>query len=220
MLFKLPTLLRQASLCLAFSSLFAAALPAAQAALVYNNLAAVQSGADPVYGFGPLANSFSTGADGGTLRGVQALLINLGPDVVSNIQVSLLANSGTQPGTALVSLGSGSSANVSSAGFQTYSFAPLTAFDLAANTRYWVGISVAGINAIEWAFSSDLSLTGVAGEASYSNAFGVSPNASAAENGFGPYQMAVEVPEPGSLALVCLGLTGVVFLRRHSASQR
>ncbi|WP_295951625.1 PEP-CTERM sorting domain-containing protein [Rhodoferax sp.] len=216
MLSKLSTLLRQASLCL----LIATAIPTAQAALVYNNLGAAPSGSDPIYGYGPLANSFTTGAEGGTLRGVQALLMNLGPDVVGNVQVNLLASNGAAPGSTLLSLGSLSSADIASSGFQAYSFAPTSAFDLAANTTYWLQILAADVNAIQWAFASDLSFTGVAGESSYSAAFGVSPNASAALDGFGPYQMAVEVPEPGSLALVTLGLIAVVFVRRRSASQR
>ena len=215
MLSKLPTLLRQAGLCLAFSTVFTAA----HAGLVYNNLGAAPSGSDAVYGYGPLANSFTTGADGGTLKGVQALLVNLGPDVVGNIQVNLLASNGAAPGSTLLSLGSLSSADIASSGFQAYRFAPTSAFNLAANTTYWLEILAADINAIQWAFASDLAFTGVAGESSYSAAFGVSPNASAALDGFGPYQMAVEVPEPGSLALVSLGLIAVVFMRRRSASQ-
>lgn len=216
----LSKLLRQASLCLAFTSLFAVALPAAHAGLVYNNLGATASGSDPVYSYGPLANSFTTGADGGTLRGVQALLMNLGPDVVGNVQVNLLSSNGAAPGNTLLSLGSLSSADIASSGFQSYSFAPTAAYDLAANTTYWVQILAADLNAIQWSFTSDLSGTGVAGESSNSAAFGVSPNTSAALDGFGPYQMAVEVPEPGSLALVSLGLVAVVFVRRRGASQR
>lgn len=220
MLSKLPPLMRRASLCLAFTTLFTSALPAAQAAMVYNNLGAATSGSDPVYSYGPLANSFTTGADGGTLKGVQTLLVNLGPDVVGTLQVNLLANNGAAPGSTLLSLGSLSTADIASSGFQAYSFAPTSAFDLAANTTYWVEILAANVNAIQWAFASDLSFPGVAGASSYSAAFGVSPNASAALDGFGPYQMAVEVPEPGSLALVGLGLITVVFSRRRSASRR
>lgn len=219
MLSKLPTLLRQASLCLAFTSAIAMASPTAQAAVVYNNLGAAASGSDPIYSYGPLANSFTTGADGGTLRGVQALLMNLGPNVVGNVQVNLLSSNGAAPGSTLLSLGSLSSADIASSGFQSYSFAATSAYDLSANTTYWVQILAADLNAIQWSFTSDLSGAGVAGESSYSAAFGVSPNASAALDGFGPYQMAVEVPEPGSLALVSLGLIAVVWVRRRSASQ-
>jgi hypothetical protein len=56
----------------------------------------------------------------------------------------------------------------------------------------------------------------VVGESSYSAAFGVSPNGTAALDGFGPYQMAVELPEPGSLALIGLGMAGLVLIRRRT----
>ncbi|WP_394789983.1 choice-of-anchor R domain-containing protein [Rhodoferax sp.] len=212
---KLPKIFRTAVLSASAGLLFAVALPAAQASVVYSNLNAAQTGSDPVYGTGPLANSFTTDAGGGTLNAIQALLMNLGPDVVSSIQVNLLSSSSGAPGSTLASFISRSSSDVASSGFAAYTFALASGYTLAANTTYWIEILASDANAIQWSYSSDLSGVGVAGESSYASAFGVSTNADAVAAGFGPYQMTVELPEPGSFALVGLGLAGVLVMRRR-----
>jgi hypothetical protein len=212
---QLKKSLRQAGIAAGACLCFAMALPA-QASLVYSNLDAAQSGSDAVYGTGPLANSFSTGTYGGTLNSIQALLMNLGPDVSSDLQVSLLSSNGGTPGSVLATFDSLSSAAISSTGFASYRFALASGYSLAANTTYWIEIAALDPNAVQWSFSSDLSGVGVVGESSYSAAFGVSPNGTAALDGFGPYQMAVELPEPGSLALIGLGMAGLVLIRRRT----
>jgi hypothetical protein len=136
--------------------------------------------------------------------------MSLGNAFTGNVQVSLLADAGATPGATLASLGSLPYANVSTAQFQAYGFVPTSAFQLIANTRYWIEVTGSSPNAIQWSWSDDIAAPGVAGQYSYSREFDVNPNSA----GFGPYQMAVVLPEPGSLALVCLGL--VVAGLRHS----
>jgi len=189
----------------ALLGLLIAAIPAANAIPIYDNLGSSRDGSDPVFGFGPLANSFGTGADGaGYLTDVTALLTNGSSEVVGDIRVSLHADSGNAPGAELVSLGIASSAAVATAGFGFYDFAPLTPFLLAADTTYWLQIEAVTANAIAWSWSNDLAALGVAGQFNYSAALGTQPNSTLA-----PYQLRVNVaaiPAPGTLALTALGL--------------
>lgn len=212
-----PGLTRTFLSAAAIVTTFTAATPSAHADTVYSNLASATDGADPLFSYGPLANSFTTGATAQYLTGVSALLQNGSDSIVGDFGLSLRAETGSAPGATLVSLGSLSSGQVASAGFAAYAFAPVTSFLLAANTRYWVEIASLAPNAIEWAWSTDLAAQGVAGEYSHSAILGTNDNAS-----FGAYQMAVSVaavPEPGSVALLLAGLgaVGVLATRRRKA---
>ena len=199
------------ALKLSVMALLTAAGVHAGAASLYDNLGAAQEGSDPILSFGPLANSFTTGADGGvSLAGITALLKNDSTSIVGDLRVSLHADSANGPGAELLSLGVLSSAGVSADAFGRYSFTPSAPFALAANTTYWVEIEAASPNAVEWAWSGDLTAPGVAGQSTYSSIYGVSPNGLA-------YQMAVTtaVPEPTSALLLALGLGAVTVLRRR-----
>ena len=196
---SLPKKLRTAT-TLAALALCAAAV---QASPVYDNLGSAQIGSDPLYSYGPIANSFNTGANGsGMLTGVKALLANFSAANLGTLQVSLHADGVNAPGAELVSLGSLASADVGLGAFAAYSFAPVSAYALAANTTYWIEIVSSTATDVFWSWSDDLSALGVAGQANYSQTLGFNTNSA----GFGPYQMAVEVPEPGSVALVGLAL--------------
>jgi hypothetical protein len=203
----LPSLLLAAAL--------AAALPAAHADTpLFDNLAASRDGNDPLLSFGPLADSFSTGAQAGlVLTQVTALLKSGSADVVGDLRLSLHADSAAGPGALLATLGTLSSAAVSTGDFAAYTFKPASAVPLAAQTTYWVQLEAVGANAVLWSWSQDLGGTGVAGGSNYNAVLGVSPNSA-----FGPYQMAVAVqavPEPASAALLLGGLAAVAMRRRR-----
>jgi hypothetical protein len=195
---------RHAMSLLAIATCLTLAATSAQATVIYDNLAASQDGADPVQSYGPLANSFNTGVNAGLLSGVSMLLKSGSGELIGDLQVKLLANNGSAPGAELLSLGSMSSASVSTSGFASYNFTPAASFNLATNTTYWVEVFTTAPIDIEWSWSTDLTSLGVAGQASYSKELGVLPNSLA-----GPYQMAVSVtavPEPASVALALVGV--------------
>jgi len=198
------------ALKLSVMALLTAAGVHAGAASLYDNLGSAQDGSDPILSFGPLANSFTTGAEGGLLSGIAALLKNDSAAIVGDLHVSLHADSANGPGAELLSLGVLSSAGISTDAFGRYSFTPSAPFALAANTTYWVEIEAASPNAVEWAWSGDLTAPGVAGQSTYSGIYGLSPNGPA-------YQMAVTtaVPEPASALLLALGLGAFTVLRRR-----
>lgn len=199
------------------TALLALALPAAQAGIVFDNLASQRDGSDPLLSCGPLADSVRTGSEAGwVLSGVTALLKSGSADVVGDIRVSLHADSPGGPGALLATLGTLSSAAISTTEFTGYLFTPATAVPLQANTTYWIELEALSPNAVAWSWSGDLAATGVAGGYNYSALMGVSSNAA-----FAPYQMAVSVqavPEPAPLAMWLAGLVllGVGRLpRRH-----
>ena len=186
----------------------------AQAGAIYDNLSATSSFFDPVanydpnntdLGFGPLADSFTTGS-AAILVDVKFLLSG-DPTSGSSTSVDLLGDASTSPGSVLAHLGtiSDSSLPNSPGVIDVSGFAPVL---LSANTRYWIELSSPDTSAL-WYYSYDTSGPGVAGEFFFGG-LGVFPNSD------GPFQMQINVvPEPSSVTLGLFGIgTLVVFFRR------
>lgn len=204
----IPSLLLAATL--------AATMTAAHADTIFDNLGGSRDGSDPLQSYGPLADSFRTGVQGDfVLTQVTALLKSGSADLVGDLRVTLHADSAAGPGSLLATVGTLSSAAVSTADFAAYTFLPSSSIQLAANTTYWIEIEAVSPVAIEWSWSQDLSGTGVASGSNYNGLLGSSPNTA-----FAPYQMSVAVqavPEPASLALM---LGGVGFLLASRTRQK
>lgn len=189
-----------------------ACAPFARADSLYNNLSAAPGGSDPIgASFGPLADSFSTGASRFSFDSLTVLLSGSSP--TGTITAYLLSDSSTSPGAVLETIGTLSEASLSgSNALYTVS----TSYTLAANTRYWIELASNDTDR-NWSWSLDTSGTGVAGEyfanQEGTGIFGVFPNSE------GPYQMDVSgttiVPEPGSLMLLGAGLLVLGGLLAH-----
>lgn len=176
---------------------------AANATVLYDNISAASGGSDPAGSFGPLYDSFSTGASAFTMSNVNLLISSDTPSDGGTFNISVLSDNSANPGSLLAS-GSFSDGILSnSLNVVGIGFSPLL---LAANTRYWIELSSAG--PVNWSYSSDISGGGVASEF-FANANGTFPNID------GPYQMQISsaVPEPSSWALMILGFAGIGFLK-------
>jgi hypothetical protein len=196
--------------------------PAAATTAIYDNLGAQTSAVDPLSAWraypnpadSPESSSFSTGAGGFLLSDVQ-LLLSVGPDA-GHFTVSLLADDNTSPGAVIASTVVAD--NDLPDDFLTVDF-KLSA-SLAANTRYWIQLSSTDDSSAAWAYATDTSGLGVAGEYyDCPSCGGVTPNDE-------PYQMAIlgdvagAVPEPASWAMMLIGLFGLgTVLRARRTDQ-
>jgi hypothetical protein len=185
---------------------------------IYDNTGAATDGADCVdyttCGTSPdseqLYDSFTSG--GAPEQLVELNLILSGDSTSSGaVQAGLYSDNSTEPGALIADLGSLSDRALSNEAAEYDVTLAVDPF-LAANTRYWIGLS--GTTTAEWAWSLDTSGLGVANEY-YSNPTGTFPNSE------GPYQMWVtvtetsETPEPASFLLFAAG-TGLLGLLRRS----
>ena len=99
------------------------------------------------------------------------------------ITVALYADSAGSPGSLLTTIGTLNDTSLS-ASPSSFDFPLGTPALLAANTRYWIGISTTNGSAAFWDWSLDIGGTGVS-TGFFANDGGVSPNVD------GPYQMRV-----------------------------
>jgi hypothetical protein len=183
-----------------------------RADVLYDNLAGTPGGQDPIgSGWGPLADSFSTGASAFDFT---SLTVSLdGYASTGTITVYLLADSSTSPGPVLETIGEISESSITDTPTE---YALNTSFTLNADTRYWIELTSPD-NAASWIWSSDISGPGVASEffANFEKlgAFQVGSNVD------GPYQMEVSgslaaVPEPRTISLLlAAGLVGLAISR-------
>lgn len=184
--------------------------PASADVIRFNNLNATTIDADSLATYGPIADSFSTAEYAATLNQVSFKLSGA-PDSGS-VTVRLLSNLSNSPGSVLTTIGTLSDSLLSST-LSNYTVTLATPFSLAANSRYWIQLASNGSSA-NWAWSLDISGTGVAGEY-IANGNGVFANASE-----GPYQMQIltSAPEPSSFGILSLGLVGIVFIIRKTCA--
>jgi len=190
--------------------------------ILYNNLSASTEDYDEISDsiFGPLSDSFSTGASSVRLTDVKVLLELFGSPTGS-VTVSLLSSNETtmpypSPGSTLLSIGTVSDTSIPPVPLHTPTVVdvPVPSYSLAANTRYWIQLGSTNGSTAGWDFSLDTSGTGVASEYFANPKFGVTPNL-----GNDPYQMQVSgftgtIPEPTSVVLLGVGIGGIIVVSR------
>lgn len=184
----------------------------AGATVLFNNIGLPRTpiaGGIPVSG-GPYA-SFSTGSQGAVLTSLELELLSQNPLDGGTLRFSIFANSGSGPTGRPTVLGSVlDSALSASAG--VYSFSVRA--NLAANTRYWIGLAqTGGVTGNDlWNYVSSSAGTGVSSEYDYytSNSPALSPNLMAqAVYLMGVSASTVPVPEPSPLLWITVPLAAL-----------
>ena len=177
---------------------------AAGATVVYDNLNATSNGTDAIFGFGPLADSFSTGAGGLTLGTVGLKLEDVSAPTGS-FTIELLADNNINPGNPIYTIATVQDSSLTNS-LQNYFFNLVQPQVLSANTRYWIELSSSNNSAANWSYSVDTSGIGVSGEYFYNQ--NCIPNCT---NDNGPYQMQLsDVPEPATLFTLGTGVVGLL----------
>lgn len=187
----------------------------ARAAILYDNIGAMQVGSDEIEKIGPLADSFSTGASAFSLADMQVLLQGFGG--TGSTTVSLLSDNAISPGSLLLTIGTIADASLSTSAPTVVNLPFGTAYDLAPMTRYWIELTSSDTTS-QWYWSLDQGKPGVTGEFFYNTPRGVQSNL------LGPYQMCVAdsadscsvplaIPEPAGLGLLGMALIGLGLMR-------
>jgi hypothetical protein len=128
--------------------------------VLYGNLYATVAAFDGVNSNGPLYNSFSTGSSPVTLTDVKLQLDLIDTGGIGTISVGLYADSSTTPGSLLQALGTLSDSSLTLNVGGTFDFPVSPGFALAANTRYWIGLSTANNSLSGWATTTSTAESG------------------------------------------------------------
>ena len=188
------------------------ALPT-QATILYDNLSNLSVFQFPFSAFGQVYASFSTGGSAIGLNDVKLALLVADPSDGDAITVALFANSvGNIPGSNLAALGTVQDSDLTTSGYTDVDLS-FSDIPLAANTRYWIGLSSPGSGI--WDAANDSSGTGIAGEF-WSDNVGTFPNGNNPQFDTPPV-MSVSgdpIPEPLTLSVLGAGVAGAVGIRK------
>ena len=194
-----------------------------RATVIFNNINLNTEPADNVTGFGPLYDSFSTGASSFTLQDIKLNLQALQASS-STMDVAIYQDSNTSPGSLLFHIGSIADSVVephtasSACGFNldycdyAFDFPIAKGYVLSPDTRYWIGLSSTNGSSGLWVYGGE----GMPGEY-IANSLGVAPGS--------VYQMQLSgaaapepAPEPGYFLVHLVGgfsLCVVALKRRY-----
>ncbi len=134
---------------------------------VFDSLADAVDTADDqaIVADGPLGTSFSTGTSASTLGSVTLGVFDKTPTDGGTLTFQLLSNaSGNVPGTVLETLGTVADSKLGSTDSSTYTLSGFNAYQLAANTRYWIEVTGSTGSKALLAYSDNDSGTGVSTE--------------------------------------------------------
>jgi PEP-CTERM motif len=180
----------------------------AGANVIFDNLSATSNGTDGVVSFGPLADSFSTGAAGFTLTQV-GLSLEDGGAPTGSFTIQLLADNNINPGNPIYTIATVQDSSLTDS-LQNYFFLLAQPQVLSANTRYWISLSSTDNSVANWSWTVDTSGVGVSGEY-FANVNGVFTN----DNGAYQMQISGNVPEPATLVTLGTGFLGILSTLRR-----